>query len=85
MKRYKNIFRITFAIIFLFGAIANAVILFLKPDAYRGFAELSFIPLYRLLWTQLVFPSIHLFVGLTVVLELIFASLLLAKGMAVHF
>lgn len=84
MKRYKNIFRIAFAIIFLLGAIANAVILFLKPDAYSGFAELSFIPLYQLLWTQLVFPNIHLFVGLTVVLELTFASLLLAKGMAVR-
>jgi len=84
MKRYKNIFRFTFAIIFLLGAIANAIILFLNPDAYSGFAELSFIPLYRLLWAHLVFPSIHLFVVLTVVLELTFAFLLLAKDTAVH-
>ena len=84
MKQYKNIFRFTFAIIFLVGAIANAVILILNPDVYSGFAELSFIRLYRLLWEQLVFPSIHLFVVLTVVLELTFVFLLLAKDTAVH-
>ena len=84
MKRTKDIVRFAFAIIFLLGAIANAIILLLKPDAYSGFAELSFVPLYRLLWASLVFPNIHLFVGFVVILELVFAALLLAKGLAVR-
>ena len=84
MKQYKNIFRFTFAIFFLVGAIANAIILILNSDVYSGFAELSFLPLYRFLWEQLVFPSIHFFVVLAIVLELTFAFLLLAKDTAVH-
>jgi hypothetical protein len=84
MNRYKNVFRFTFAIIFLVGAIANTIILFLKPEAYRGFAELSFFPLFRTLWADLVSPSIHLFVGFTVILEMTFAVILVVKGMAVR-
>ena len=84
MKQTKNILRFAFAIIFLMGAIANAIILLLKPDAYSGFAELSFFPLYRLLWAQLVFPNIHLFVGFVVILELVFTVLLIAKGVVVR-
>ena len=84
MKQTKNILRFAFAIIFLMGAIANAIILLLKPDAYSGFAELSFFPLYRLLWAQLVFPNIHLFVGFVVILELVFTVFLIAKGVVVR-
>jgi hypothetical protein len=81
MKNHRDIIRFIFAVIFLLGAIANVLILILNPQVYIGFADLSFIPLYRQLWTHFVIPDLFLFVGVTILFELIFAGLLLAGGM----
>jgi hypothetical protein len=81
MKKHRDIIRFIFALIFLLGAIANCVILIVNPQVYAGFADLSFIPLYRQLWTSFVIPDLYLFVGLAILFELMFAVLLLAGGM----
>jgi len=84
MKKWNEIGRLGFAVIFLVGAVVNAVIVTSNPGIYSAFADLSFFPVYRRLWSSLVIPYIQFMVGLVVLFETIIALLLLLKGQAVR-
>ena len=84
MNRRYEIGRIVFAILFVLGAIANAVILLTNPSMYSGFADLSILPFYHQAWLKYVIPDLSIFISLVVILELAFGLLLLGRGLSVR-
>ena len=76
--------RIIFAVLFLLGAIANAIILIINPDMYRGFADIAILSFYYEAWTRYVNPNLPLLVGLIVAFELFLFFSLISSGLFVR-
>ena len=83
MKKTPNFARLLFAIIFIMGATANAIMLISIPEMYSEFASDSFLPIYKQLWASAVYPNLGILVGFVILLELTIAVFLLSKGKTV--
>lgn len=84
MKKWNEPGRLGFALVFLAGGVVNALIVTGNPDLYTGFADFSFLPVYRQLWVSFVIPRVQCLVFLVALFEIMVALLLLLKGQAVR-
>jgi len=83
MKSWYEIGRVSFAFIFLMGAIANLVIVINNPEIYSGFADYSILAVYHSLWANLVMPNLQLLIASVAFFELILSILLLTRALFV--
>ncbi|MBN1996665.1 hypothetical protein JW935_03865 [candidate division KSB1 bacterium] len=83
MKKSLNITRFIIAILFLTGAMINTIFLISSPHVFKEFAVDAFLPIYKQLWSSLVYPHLTVFVGLVALFELSLTILLLSKGVKV--
>jgi len=66
------------SVAFFAGAGANLIMLLVAPEIYKGFADLSFLPLYQSLWRRVVVPHLSVWVALLVAFEVGLGVLLLS-------
>jgi len=84
MKRWHEIGRIVFSLVFFVGAIVNTSFVISNPGIYTTFADETFLPIYLHLWKRIVLPNVHLMVGLVICFEIILSILLLMRGLIVR-
>ena len=74
-----NLIRKVFGISYLIIALANLLMLLFNPELYGELANNTLFSIYKAAWTNFVAPNLNVFIGLSIVVEVLLGGLFLAS------